>query len=249
MAEEERFLIDGSYLTGAECLRVFSESSTGEREKKCLNLVEGYTIVDIGCYAGRCVSTLKRRYPEKLITGMDYFNDHLRVAQLLHPHLKGSFLQMSVYNMGFASESIDCALCQEVIEHLEAAGSAVKEINRVLKKGGALIISTNNPYFWRDLLGFLRSEIANLIKRILGRGSSLGTVVFYGNVEWNRHIASYTPSTLMTLLEVNGFEYVEHRYGSGNGRLDRLMDLLFPFLGSTQIIKVRKVRDAPAKLV
>ena len=43
---------------------------------------------------------------------------------------------MSIYDLDFKDASYDCVTMQEVLEHLEGAAQAVKEINRILKVGG-----------------------------------------------------------------------------------------------------------------
>jgi SAM-dependent methyltransferase len=46
--------------------------------------------------------------------------------------------------LAFGDAVFDYVLCLEVIEHLEAPFSFIREINRILKPGGILIISTPN---------------------------------------------------------------------------------------------------------
>ena len=61
------------------------------------------------------------------------------------------------------------------------------------------------------------------------------------------------PFTILTLglflLVVNGFDYVEHPYERGRSVLERGLLSLFPFLGGTQILKVRKTARAPAEII
>ena len=70
------------------------------------------------------------------------------------------------------------------------------------------------------------------------------------SIESDRHIYAWTPQTLLTLLVTNGFEYVEHCYECRTpDLLRRLFLAVLPFLGPTQILKVRKVAPAPSHLV
>jgi len=48
----------------------------------------------------------------------------------------------SVYNLPFQDNEFDNILCLEVLEHLFEPAKAISEINRVLKPGGKLILST-----------------------------------------------------------------------------------------------------------
>lgn len=250
MTAAETYLVDGRQISADECQQFFSGGTLGVRQLQVLGLIEGDIVVDVGCYSGLFVAELARRNPRKTVIGIDYFDDNIRIAHLLFPNLRDRFRKMSIYQLDFADESVDCVTLQEVLEHLEGAGQAVKEVNRVLKTGGVAIVSVPNPFHWRDILRFFRFEIGNGLRRLRGRPTRLSTEVFFDNVEWNRHIFSWTPQTLLTLFVVNGFEYAEHRYErAGSSWFERGLLKLLPFLGATQILKVRKVAAAPATLV
>jgi len=47
----------------------------------------------------------------------------------------------SVYNLKFKKNYFDCILLMNVLEHLSRPSQAIKEINKVLKKNGKLIIT------------------------------------------------------------------------------------------------------------
>ncbi len=80
---------------------------------------------------------------------------------------------------GYASESFDKILLLEVIEHLpkNTEAQALKEIHRLLKEGGTLVLSTPNdtfltaifdPAYW--LIGHRHYKIDNLIKMLRASG-------------------------------------------------------------------------------
>jgi 2-polyprenyl-3-methyl-5-hydroxy-6-metoxy-1,4-benzoquinol methylase len=242
--DSDFFIVDGKAVSAEECRRIFSSFPLADRQWRCLDWIEGETVIDIGCYHGAFVDEVARRHPAKIVLGVDYDPENLRIARLLYPrHL---YLRSSVYALALADASVDCITFQEVIEHLEGAALAVKEINRVLKPGGVLVLSTPHSYYWRDIATFLVRE---MIDRVRGR-QRLRTTVYFETVEWNRHIYSWSPSTLLTLLATNGFEYVGHQYSTdAGGWLESAFLRLFPFLGPAQIIKVRKAGDAPPRMI
>jgi 2-polyprenyl-3-methyl-5-hydroxy-6-metoxy-1,4-benzoquinol methylase len=246
---DARYLVDGRSLTAEECRRLFAGAVLSPRQATVLSLIEGRDVADIGCYAGLFVNAVKARHPDKIVTGIDYFDDNVRLARLLFPAQADCFRRMSVYALEFESGSIDCVTLQEVIEHLEGAALAVKEINRVLKPRGVLIVSAPNPYYWRHFLSFCLYEARNQLRRLFGKPPTLFNQIYFENVEWNRHVYSWTPDTLLTLLQVNGFEYLFHTYEKPRSFLDRLVLSLFPYLGPTQILKVRKIANAPERPV
>lgn len=238
------FFIDGRHVSGEECRRLFQTEGLGDRQQRCLDWVEGETVVDIGCYSGAFVDALVKADLGRRVIGVDYDPENLRIARYLYP--QHTYIRASAYALGMDDASVDCITFQEVIEHLEGAAAAIKEINRVLKPGGTLILSTPHPYYWRDMAAFIAHEVGN---RIRGR-RQLRTAIYFAESEWNRHIYCWTPSTLLTLLVTNGFEYAGHQYSAdANNRLEAFFIRLFPFFGPAQIIKVRKIGEAPRRTI
>ena len=99
--------------------------------------------------------------------------------------------ELDVYPM--ASESVECVACFHVLEHL--AGDPmhlVAESNRILKKGGYLLLTTPNVLHYRNLANFL-----------------LGSHPFgwsvYTDSYGDRHNREYTPSEIRRLFEAGGF--------------------------------------------
>jgi ubiquinone/menaquinone biosynthesis C-methylase UbiE len=250
MNDAATYLFDGNRLSADQCRSLLGTMPLLDRQAKVLARIEGDTILDVGCQTGLFVREASRRFPDKTIIGLDYSDDNVRIAQLLHPQLGGRFRQMTAYRLDFPDESIDCITFQEVLEHLEGAALAVKEANRVLKVGGVLIISVPNPYYAWRIATFVLLEIANTVRGWRGHSPRLGTEILADGVEWDRHVHAWTPQTLLTLLRVNGFAYVDHCYENGApNRLRRWFLAALPFLGPTQILKVRKVEPAPPRLV
>ena len=244
------YLFDGRHLTAGQCRALFTGMPLSDRQSKVLNRIEGNMIIDVGCFTGAFVREASRRFPDKTVIGIDNFEDNIRIARLLFPEMADRFQKMSVYRLEIADASADCVTLQEVIEHLEGAALAIKEVNRVLKKGGALIVSVPNPFYLWRIITFVCCEIGNAFRRWRGQPPRLSMEVLCKEIEWDRHVYAWTPTTLLTLLATNGFEYVEHCYENRvPGRVRRWVLAVLPFLGPTQILKVRKVAPAPANLV
>lgn len=243
--ETHRFLVDGRLVDEAECRRLFAPAPLLDRMKRTAALVEGKTVVDLGCYAGHFVAELAAADPARDVIGVDYDARNLEIARLLHPELH--FVQSSVYELDLPDASVDCVTFQEVIEHLEGPAQALKEINRVLRPGGALIVTTPNAYYWRHFREFAVGEAKDRVRR---RPPRLSPAVFHEESEWNRHIHAWTPSTLLTLVEGNGFAYVSHEYAlDAVTRAERALLRIAPYAGPVVVLKVRKHSEAPQRLV
>jgi ubiquinone/menaquinone biosynthesis C-methylase UbiE len=250
MDSSETYLVDGERLSADQCRALFGAMSLSDRQAKVLDRIEGDTIVDIGCYSGLFVHEAVRRFPEKSVTGVDYSDEVIRIARLLYPEIEGRFRQMSIYALDLADASVDCVTLQEVLEHLEGAALAIKEINRVLKQRGVLIVSVPNPFYLWSIVTFAGREVGNAVRRWRGGVPRLSPEVLCAQTEWDRHVHGWTPETLLTLLVANGFEYVDHCYETRTpDRLRRWLLTVLPFFGPTIILKVRKIAPAPGKLV
>jgi SAM-dependent methyltransferase len=244
------FVFDGRKLTADDIRKLLADAPLLERQAKVLEHVEGATILDIGCFTGIFVREASRRYPERTVIGVDRDDESLRICHLLNPQLSHRFRRMSAYQLEFADASIDCITVQETLEHLEGAAVAVKEFNRVLRPGGVLIVTVPNPYYIGRILRFCASEIGNSFRRWRRLAPRLKPEVFDPQVDWDRHVLSFTPQTLLALCCVNGFAYVLHAYENGMPAPARWALLgTMPFLGPTLILKVRKIADASPRLV
>jgi ubiquinone/menaquinone biosynthesis C-methylase UbiE len=242
MSDSATYLVDDKHLSADQCRALFAGMPLFDRQIKVLELIEGDTIIDVGCYTGMFVCEASRRFPDKTVIGVDYFENNIRIAHLLYPDMRDRFRRMNIYGLEIADATIDCITLQEVLEHLEEPTVAVKELNRVLKQGGVLIVSVPNPFYVWRIATFVCSEISNALRHWLGRRRRLGVEVLSESIECDRHIFSWTPQTLLTLLVTNGFEYVDHCYESRMpDRFRRWFLAALPFLGPTQILKVRKV--------
>lgn len=107
----------------------------------------------------------------------------------------------------YADESFDTVLCCELIEHLfEDPMHMMKEINRILKPGGHLVLTTPN-------IGSLRSISAIL----LGYHPAFFPAYIRPRVEGEeaeaRHNREYVPMEIQHLLTDSGFEMVRLETG------------------------------------
>ncbi|MGA2125734.1 MAG: methyltransferase domain-containing protein [Xanthobacteraceae bacterium] len=250
MSDASSYQVDGHRRSTDECHSLPAAEQLPDRQVEVMARIEGAVVVDVGCGTGQFVREASRRFPHKTIIGVDASDDEIRVARLLHPQLAERFRRMSAYRLEFAEASVDCITMQEVLEHLEGAALAVKEANRVLRPGGVLVVSAPNPFYVWRIVKFVAAEIANMVRRRRGRPARLDAEILSADAAWDRHVHSWTPQTLLALLEVNGFAYVDHGYENGAANpLRRWFLAALPFLGPTLILAVRKVAPAPLALV
>jgi SAM-dependent methyltransferase len=108
-----------------------------------------HAVLDVGCGAGYFLHLIRRRYEaagwEPRLAGVD-----ISRAQL--PYLVRRTQQEEVSDalavrgnaerLPFADASFDLVTCSEVLEHIRTPSRALREMHRVLKPGGTLLLST-----------------------------------------------------------------------------------------------------------
>lgn len=76
------------------------------------------------------------------VTGMDKDNEVIRYASKKYKRDNIEFKQGVIENTGFEDHSFDLVISFETIEHVEHHYAVFKEIKRILKPGGILMMST-----------------------------------------------------------------------------------------------------------
>jgi ubiquinone/menaquinone biosynthesis C-methylase UbiE len=106
-------------------------------------LPETGTLLDVGCGSGQTMSWFRRLYPQWQTMGIDISPDGLRASRAGgHGHVCGA----SALALPFPDASVDAVITLDVIQHLplEAGDAhALREIHRVLRAGGTLLLRTN----------------------------------------------------------------------------------------------------------
>jgi 2-polyprenyl-3-methyl-5-hydroxy-6-metoxy-1,4-benzoquinol methylase len=114
-------------------------------------LAPGGRILDIGCG----VSAQAGSFAQYRYIGVDLNRQALRYGHSQHP--SAHYVVQSITHIGFRDGTFDGILCLEVIEHLPQAVrlAMCRELLRILRPGGALMLSTPDGTVtpWKQLLG------------------------------------------------------------------------------------------------
>ncbi|HEX4033144.1 MAG TPA: class I SAM-dependent methyltransferase [Solirubrobacteraceae bacterium] len=106
-----------------------------------VSLGEGAQILDAGCGSGRNMVDLAKL---GTVTGVEISDASVKRARLRDV---GEILQCSLTDIPVPSDSFDMAVCLDVIEHIEDEQGALRELLRVIRPGGSLLI-TVPAYQW-----------------------------------------------------------------------------------------------------
>ena len=97
-------------------------------------------LLDIACGTGN--GTLRFRNKGYKVCGADYDKNQIdKNIKRITDENDITFKQENIMNLSFSNATFDVVLCMETIEHVDPDKS-LKELKRVLKKGGYLILST-----------------------------------------------------------------------------------------------------------
>jgi len=131
---------------------------------------EPIKILEIGCSDGWLIYRLKAEFSKShnlKFFGIDLSQldiDFANQRKTYFNHKDCYFQVMDAQNLGFDNEGFDIVICSELVEHIPEPHKVIKEVYRILEKGGLFILTT--PHKGGGLLArFLR-----LIKERSGIG-------------------------------------------------------------------------------
>ena len=162
-----------------------------------LEIQDGDTILDAGCGDGFYLHLLSELGKFHL-TGIDFDKNALNSAKKNLAKIKGiKILYGSVMELPFKDSSFDKVILTEVAEHLPDDLKGLKEIHRVLKQGGILVLTVPNhnyPFLWDPVNKVLEASTGRHIKSGFWAGL------------WNQHIRLYYPKEIILKVKRAGFK-------------------------------------------
>jgi methionine biosynthesis protein MetW len=153
----------------------------------------GDACLDVGCGDGRTAGIWLSEHAA--YTGVDISEPAVEMAQ--HLGLNVTLIDDGA-ELGFPDASFDKAVCFEVLEHLFAPHAAAREIARVLKPDGTLIVTVPNVSHWKA-----RVDLA-----VRGRWNPRGDRLSVSEPWRDPHVRFFTPRSLSAMLEQAGFSTV-----------------------------------------
>lgn len=97
----------------------------------------GNTTLEVGCGPGALLSSVKSHYPDQTVFGVDLSHERLN-----HSRTRESinFVQASSMSLPFPDSSFNSVYTRFLLEYLPGREQAVKEIYRVCKQGGEILL-------------------------------------------------------------------------------------------------------------
>jgi SAM-dependent methyltransferase len=150
------------------------------------------SLLDVGCNVGAWLRDCASRYPGARLAGVEINDAALEVARA---RVRGADLhRASAENLPLPDESFQYVTCNEVLEHVPERfrALALREIRRVLRPGGRLILTVPHAgwFAWLDSNN-VRFRLPALYRLLVRRGlrdSSYAAIS--REVEWHHHFTA-----------------------------------------------------------
>jgi 2-polyprenyl-3-methyl-5-hydroxy-6-metoxy-1,4-benzoquinol methylase len=177
IASYEEQLSNAKYTVGCEIERTSKVFARG-----MIPADRALRILDVGCGSGLNARMLAQH--GHTVVGIDL--SPVAIAKFRATGFEGHVCDVT-QGIAYPDESFDIVFASEVIEHVVDTDRFLAELNRVLKRGGTLVLTTPNSAFWVyrlfSLLGRPLSDVqhrghvrffskASLVRALTGQGFS-----------------------------------------------------------------------------
>lgn len=174
-------------------------------------LTKNKKVIDVGCGDGVLSYLIKIKKKGKIF-GIDPSPEAIKIARKKFDELKikdCSFKIGSGYNLPFRSNSFDFAVAADVIEHVNKPEKMLKEIRRILKKKGKIILSSTVklseiPEDKMHVREYLEDELKAMVKEYYYRvKTNTSHPLFLKNIyQSSFNLRRYKPQILRYLLNI-----------------------------------------------
>jgi SAM-dependent methyltransferase len=113
--------------------------------------------LDIGAGSGDLLALLRRTWPSMQAEACDYHIERFALKDVPIAQL-----DLNTHPLPYPDASFDLVTCSEVLEHVENYRAVLREIRRVLKPGGLMVVTTPNVLNMKSRLRYLVCGFTNL---------------------------------------------------------------------------------------
>lgn len=134
------------------CVETRRDLKNREKRLRMFSIKKTDSVLDLGCGDGLNILLLNRMGIKKVV-GVDISKKLLEMAKENNPKTK--FYVGSAESLPFKDSTFSVVLIDSVLHHLMKYDKPIREIRRVLKKGGKLCFMEPHKSFIRSLIDFI----------------------------------------------------------------------------------------------
>src|SRR3989338_8677 len=170
-------------------------------------------ILDVGCADGKEIVKMVKNIKNPQIWGVDVENQAVQAAKKLGIR---AILGDIEKGLPFRSNSFDIVVANQIIEHVHNVDFFIKEIRRIIKPDGYLVISTENLSSWHNLFALLLGwqAFSQHMSEVKNIGNPLRMARYDNYEKSGMHVKIFTARGLKELLKLHGFK-IEKSFGAG----------------------------------
>lgn len=113
--------------------------------------------LDIGAGSGDLIALLRQTWPNLQAEACDYHIERFALRDVPIAQI-----DLNTHPLPYPDASFDLVTCSEVLEHVENYRAVLREIRRVLKQDGLMVVTTPNVLNMKSRLRYLVCGFANL---------------------------------------------------------------------------------------
>jgi methionine biosynthesis protein MetW len=150
-------------------------------------------LLDVACGEGQFYDLLKNHRKNVEYVGVDFSNKQVEIAKKKGYNAK---IQDVTKKWDFEDQTFDVIICSEIIEHIFDTDFFLKEVNRVLKINGTLILTTPNI-----------ASAGDRLRLLFGKRPS--AIEFTARIKDSGHIRAFVYEDIKKLFKFNGFRDIK----------------------------------------
>ncbi len=206
--EETRNIYSGQHSFEINYQRFFH---VFKKLKEIKKILKNPKIIDVGSFPGNMIKLSKyvfHDYSKYISLGLDLDEKYIQEVKKLNVDCKNVEIDPNFPGASetdeWRLENFNLCLLLDTIEHLTNPTFCLDNINKSLKKGGFLLITTDNITNFLYILKMITKGESPNIKFILS------SMFYIGN--HRPHHREYSKDELIFLLNHSGFEVLSHEY-------------------------------------
>lgn len=173
--------------------------------------------LDIGAGHGDLIGLMRRQFPQVASAACDCTENLMQLRDQ-----RVDCVDLNTQRLPYADASFDFVTCTEVIEHVENFREMLREVNRVLRAGGTLVVSTPNVLNLKSRFRYLVCGFSNLFGPL--QADALRRHGCGG------HINPVSVYYLVHALKATGFADIEVRIDKRQSSSGVLLPVLYPLI-------------------